>query len=109
MMTEEEAKTKWCPFSRQLDAVYTNVDGIPTAGGTVNRDYVGNPHNQCLCIGSKCMAWRIKVYTLQLSRGGKPVDDSWVSGIEYIAASGKEMTAWHKKHGYCGLVGLQND
>lgn len=34
-MTEEEAKTKWCPFAR-------DVDGAPTTN----------------CIGSACMAWR---------------------------------------------------
>jgi hypothetical protein len=37
MMTEEEAKTKWCPFMRTPHAL----------GPTANR-----------CIASECMAWR---------------------------------------------------
>jgi hypothetical protein len=50
-MTEQEALTKWCPFSRvragnslQEPAVNKNANGwvVPGSG----------------CIGSSCMAWR---------------------------------------------------
>jgi len=47
-MTEEDAKTKWCPFVR------FHVEGkAPTFTATPNRDQRGTR-----CIGSACMAWR---------------------------------------------------
>lgn len=74
-MTEEEAKTKWCPFAMaqmSLRQVGTkNFVGV----ATYNRgEEVNTVHQNSLCLGSRCMAWR--------ERG-----DSDVS------------------HGYCGLAG----
>lgn len=52
-LTEEEAKTKWCPEARML------VDA--TGYGAGNR-FSGQQHPlfvaQTRCIGSACMAWR---------------------------------------------------
>ena len=48
-MTEDQAKTKWCPFVRT---------GL-TAGMAVNRhvaDY--GVYDETRCIGSGCMMWR---------------------------------------------------
>lgn len=63
-MTEQEAKTKWCPFARERPA-----QGMPDGGG--NRTPYGSPEDgpvaddytreQAMlfpCIGSACMAWR---------------------------------------------------
>lgn len=50
-MTEEEAKTKWCPFTR----VVVNAENYSNG----NRFENGHRYNeQALCIGSACMAWR---------------------------------------------------
>ncbi|UKJ74551.1 hypothetical protein [Azospirillum brasilense] len=55
LMTEEEARTKWCPMAR--NAGVTNRDTGSTA--SVNRN--GREHygvENCSCIASGCMAWR---------------------------------------------------
>lgn len=49
-MTEDEAKKKWCPFSR----VYT---GYETPVANRNLPTVGDDET-ALCIGSECMTWR---------------------------------------------------
>ena len=50
-ITEEEAKTKWCPFSRV---------GVGQEGIGINRRNFDKPTitEQYCCIGSQCMAWR---------------------------------------------------
>jgi hypothetical protein len=50
MVTEEEAKKRWCPFAR----VVRSSTGAMTS---VNRDGP-HPDPRALCIASECMAWR---------------------------------------------------
>ena len=45
-MTEDEAKTKWCPFAREASS----------PGGWNRAVFSDGPHSKC--IGSQCMAWR---------------------------------------------------
>jgi len=50
--TEEEAKTKWCPFAR--------VGSEYEPGFSLNRITDG-PVKPAACIASRCMAWRKKM------------------------------------------------
>ena len=55
MMTESEAKTKWCPFARI--GVLSDDRQVACA---VNRDDRLKPEEQYLknCLAAACMAWR---------------------------------------------------
>lgn len=60
-MTEDEAKTKWCPFARV--AVYTRGGFASDRSDpvVVNRDSTDtrtSPDGATGCLGSGCMAWR---------------------------------------------------
>ena len=76
--TEDEAKTKWCPFTRP---VFPQFQDCGFQAG--NRNYVKPGEDQTTeqtrCIASACMAWREIEYG-QAYKGGKRL-------------------------GYCGLVG----
>lgn len=47
LMTEEQARTKWCPMARRT------AEGH----GSWNRNRNGSASDSCLCITSGCMAW----------------------------------------------------
>lgn len=104
-MTEDEAKTKWCPFVR--------VDS--TASNRVAFDEFSANDDPC-CIGSACMAWRSKerqVERVQTGLGQLPVPyerferEGWRQvDRPYRGADGLfyERTI-SEATGYCGLAG----
>ena len=73
-MTEEEARTKWCPMVRL--AWQVNPDR-PHDAITANRWGSGQPIDVATCIGSACMMWR------------------WEH---------KQHERWEDSEGYCGLA-----
>lgn len=78
-MTEEDARTKWCP-----DAVFP-IDSLRlTVGG--NRHISGEIPQECKCIASDCMMWR--EYPYAVCGDGK-----------------KHYYDMSKQGGYCGLAG----
>ena len=82
-MTEEEAKTCWCPFARDSRVVRAENPG-------------GDRSTGFCCIGSACMAWR---------RGGEQKFRDRRTG----KLSDRDMTGngeWIDVAGYCGLAGL---
>lgn len=97
-MTEDEAKTKWCPFARVLID-----DGDGGHRTSANRLEMGGEPGPDLdwptprCIASECMAWRQTV-TVAKTIGGEPLQ----SGRAYITADIETVTT---RVGYCGLAG----
>ncbi len=81
MMTEEEARGKWCPMSR------SGVDG-----GGMNRSPttppLGTLNGSCRCIASDCAMWR----------WAGPVD-IWQDGTAHRPHTGGIAA------GHCGLAG----
>lgn len=91
-MTEEEAKTKWCPH---VPRVRSNVI-VVTQEDAVTGFYMGNASTMernplaARCIGSACMAWR------WIALG-----DDWKAQT-YFDDDGKPVC---RADGYCGLAG----
>lgn len=57
MLTEKEAKTKWCPYALTFGRV--SQAGKEVATGPQNRGYqMDAALVQCLCLTSDCMMWR---------------------------------------------------
>lgn len=109
LLTEEEARKKWCPFARtgatmvdcgRADSHSEVIQGI--IGASVNRDVGsydkdGNETVQISgrhrCIASECMAWRWR-------RSG-------FEGVTYHP-DGSKTYIWPgpaPTYGYCGLAG----
>ena len=57
LVTEEEAKERWCPFARAYETVLLG-DEETWRPATLNRTRSGRPDPDCSCIASQCMAWR---------------------------------------------------
>ena len=85
-MTEEEAKTKWCPFARVSADVTQNGAHVAITPSFNRRTTQDHPSGAMvagsLCVGSACMAWRTHEVTEH--------------------AEGSRFTT---THGYCGLAG----
>jgi hypothetical protein len=82
--TEEEAKTKWCPYARvqvERQGYIGGTGGSNHALAGVNRLLDASVRNAD-CLGSACMAWR-KVNV----NVGPPREPEWIA------------------KGYCGLAG----
>jgi len=84
-MTEDEAKTKWCPYIQIAVCDEGIADNRGNGGETFN------------CIASKCMAWE----------ENDPVT-VWDDGHMSIYREGDEMARNFSKkienQGYCGLT-----
>ncbi len=59
LLTELEAKKRWCPFSRvalQM-GMAANRSGAKRAGLDPDNKEYGNVYEETRCLGSACMVW----------------------------------------------------
>ena len=114
-MTEEEAKTKWCPFARSIPARRAKDGSIEHDGGVpafnrYNTDEKGvtTLPGSGMCIGSACMAWRsskpeIEYGSAVVGKDGnplafEPLGEGW-------AFTATRRWARETPSGFCGLAG----
>ena len=91
LLTESEAKTKWCPHVRvvfpaanvanKVSSVLKKI--IALDGNEAEKVYIQKQEAECFCINSACSQWRWH-------------DPAPVPGLEYQTAM---------RRGYCGLAG----
>ena len=95
-MTEEEAKTKWCPMTRFF---FAQMSGRLTGSGVLPGEApmfaaVNTDRPDGACIGSGCMMWRDDL-------------DRVVTGREIARTVGDKIRIEKETvpGGYCGLAG----
>lgn len=54
-MTDEEAKTRWCPFASSRILTYRNRTGVNVTVIAADNE---TEQVNIYCLGSGCMAWR---------------------------------------------------
>ena len=84
MITEKEAKTKWCPLVRVGGPMQTEAEGT-SANRWAGQSVTAPQACDYLCIGSACMAWRTGIWDHQ--RNLKPEDRT--PGVGYCGAFGR--------------------
>lgn len=84
-MTEDEAKTKWCPFAWRVMTPEARILG------QLERDVQDAPEPMTRCVASECMAWRWLLNT-------QKIDDPVTKSVGIITVSSPV-------DGYCGLAG----
>ena len=90
-MTEEDAKTKWCPFARVgVGADYQTPTSV-NRGWVPKADQLPEEKHLVCCIASSCAAWRWIKPIPRFKEGTMSVDP--------------ETLNLPPTHGYCGLAG----
>lgn len=121
MMTESEARTKWCPLARRhaFEGVASSAGNCPEIAPERRNDYAP-------CVGSDCMAWRWhRMPPLRRRRcpnrsaqteeyaGQRPVEAAGWEFVPYNAHGEGEPAYWLEPEaqcrargsGYCGAFG----
>lgn len=98
-MTEEEAKTKWCPFAR-LGSSTSGLGGLNRfASPAREADFEGTR-----CIGSACMAWRWHGVLSDGRRHTSP--EAYRAAIDpSLPPQSGGMNEGDVRLGFCGLAG----
>ncbi len=91
-MTEDEAKTKWCPFAR---VGYTGGDQSSATPNRLTEGGIDCLNGANLCLASGCMAWHANS------------TDEFKRNAEYeFARTGRRLVPTGSDvNGHCGLAG----
>ena len=91
LLTEDEAKERWCPFAR-----YSH-DNAPASNRWNQMEPPEEPYAlkpvACRCIGSVCMAWR---WGQKRNPDWDPLNNGLHSPAAYVVDT---------ERGFCGLAG----
>ena len=100
ILTEEEARKKWCPAYRSMR--YVNVDGETHEAD--NRAYAFDENPRC--IASECMMWKEGEDIKSLPVGIEPDGNGWKKSgpAQGIGGATTHRQDWKRKVGYCGLT-----
>lgn len=96
MLTEDQAKTKWCPYAQVITQCET-ADEFAPAGNRVQVQRGGKtvtfgPVVTAKCLASDCMAWRV-------------APTGTTTGME-VGAKGEILKPGQPVYGgFCGLAG----
>ncbi len=118
-MTEEEAKTKWCPFARVTPDT-DDYEACTNRGRQFIADrspLVNEAANECKCLASACMAWRshgpfVKRET-SMSQA-QPPGEGWerAGGLQFHGFGATNSPEYWSRGvelapagGFCGLAG----
>jgi len=110
-MTEDEAKTKWCPYAR-VAYTLSGEDGNALAG--VNRGRSHYVNSEALCLGSACSQWRWEhpPHLTTTSEVDDPGPGPEWSPAGTITDRVSSRMRWKKpfpnRSGYCGPAGKPN-
>lgn len=111
LLTEEEAKERWCPFVRYL-AVFRNHHGDRETAGCFNRGGADSGLEKACCIASQCMAWRWQPLQADqpfMDAVKKRMDDAKEAhpkAVKYVRANLVEFDLPTEPfRGHCGLAG----
>lgn len=101
MITEDAARTKWCPFSRTMISIKDD-DGETVGYNVANRGTIKDTvMKNSRCLGSSCIAWR---WADERNPDWKPS-----TGMMWPDTRHPDdiLKPWRpsKTHGYCGLAG----
>jgi len=61
LLTEEDARKKWCPFARNYEATSAGEIGGMAGAGVNRNESMPDDGPGSRCIASECMAWRFVV------------------------------------------------
>jgi hypothetical protein len=107
MITEDQAKERWCPFARY--AIFSRHGQSSAANRLGDDNGLHINHKSCRCIASQCMAWRWeRIVDENLIEAIKRYRSETGAGLHeakaFVEAHPEYRTAPPPTRGYCGLA-----